>query len=39
MNEKRPVIHVVENSIESDGIIEKAEEIKADLIFSWDDRK
>ena len=30
---KRPVIHVVENSIESDGIIEKAEKIKADLIL------
>ncbi|WP_297693837.1 universal stress protein [uncultured Eudoraea sp.] len=31
--EKRPVIHVVENSIESDGILEKAEKIKADLIL------
>jgi len=30
---KRPVIHVVENSIESDGILEKAEKIKADLIL------
>ncbi|WP_297707375.1 universal stress protein [uncultured Eudoraea sp.] len=32
-NEKGPVIHVVENSIESNGIIEKAEEINADLII------
>ncbi|MGB5459940.1 MAG: universal stress protein [Eudoraea sp.] len=30
--DKSPVISVVENSIESDGIIGKAEEIKADLI-------
>lgn len=31
--DKEPVLHVVENSIESLGIIEKAEEINADLII------
>jgi nucleotide-binding universal stress UspA family protein len=31
--DKGPVIHVVENSIESDGILVKAEEINAELIF------
>jgi nucleotide-binding universal stress UspA family protein len=31
--DKGPVLHVVENSIESNGILEKAAEIKADLII------